>query len=109
MIIKSRVLLVEGWDDKHVVWNLAQHHGLPETFRVKDEDGVENLLRALPVQLKGSGIERVGVLLDADLDLAARWTALATILKASGYRMVPEAPEPNGTVLIEGGLPHFGA
>ena len=41
---KSRILLVEGKDDKHVVWALAQHAELPELFEVSDKDGIDTLL-----------------------------------------------------------------
>jgi hypothetical protein len=104
------LLWVEGKDDQHVVWNLAHYHALPETFTVVSKDGVAELFEALPVQLgKGSNLERLGIVLDADQDPAGRWDRIRTILRSVGYASAPEVPSPGGTVLYENGKPVFGA
>ena len=47
----ERVLLVEGQDDQHVMWNLFEVRGLPEVFEVKrpeaDSNGGESIIVAL--------------------------------------------------------------
>lgn len=102
-------LWVEGKDDQHVVWNLLEHHGVPEVFRVVDRKGIDNLLEALPIQLtKGSEVARVGIIVDADDDVAARWAAIRGILLRSGYRSIPGHPDPDGTVIRHEDLPWFG-
>ena len=71
--MSTSTLLVEGNDDQHVIWGLLARHNFPQVFDVEEKGGVENLLRVLPVQLKASGIVAVGAVLDADINLAARW------------------------------------
>lgn len=103
------MLLVEGNDDKHVMWSLLEFHKVPETFRVSDNDGIDNLIKNLPVHLKGSEVSAVGVVIDADLNASSRWDALKTVLAKAGYTSVPKLPESNGTIIEEKGLPKFGA
>jgi hypothetical protein len=95
---KSRILLVEGQDDKHVVWALAQHAELPEVFEVSDKDGIDALLEMLPAQLKASGLEVLGIMVDADTNMQARWQSLRDILTKSGYK-VPKQPSLEGTIM----------
>lgn len=108
MISKGRALLVEGRDDKHVVWCLLRHHDVPETFEVLDKDGVENVLKVLPVQLKASGIQAVGVLIDADGNVSSRWAQLKSILEDVGYVNVPDAPHIDGTIMHQEYMPRVG-
>jgi hypothetical protein len=82
---------------------LAAHYRLPESFTIKDKGGAENLLGTLRVELKASGLERLGVVVDADVDLASRWQALRNSLTAVGYVYVPSAPDPEGTVIMQDG------
>jgi len=94
----KRLLVVEGKDDCHVCWTLFEHHDVPDTFKVKAEDGYESLREALPVYLKSS-YEALGFVVDADFDLAARWQALADVARDAGYQDVPDAPDAAGTIL----------
>jgi head-tail adaptor len=106
----SSVLWVEGKDDQHVVLSLLEHHQVPEVFKVIDRKGIENLLDALRVQLtQGSDVARIGIVVDADADVEARWAAIRNVLVRSGYHKVPERPEVGGTVLRETERPIFGA
>jgi hypothetical protein len=103
-------LWVEGKDDQHVVLSLLEHHQVPEVFKVIDRKGVENLLDALRVQLaQGSDVARIGIVVDADMDVEARWAAIRNVLLRSGYQTIPEHPEPGGTILREAERPVFGA
>lgn len=96
----KRRLLVEGKDDKHVVWGLCESYGMPQTFDVEDAEGVDPLLDLVSVQLRGSGIERVGVVADADSEVASRWASIRDLLRNLGYEDVPLAPEADGTILV---------
>lgn len=104
----KRRLLVEGKDDKHVVWGLCELYGVPQAFDVEDAEGVDPLLGLVSVQLRGSGMERVGVVVDADSEVSARWASLAGLLRDHGYEDVPHTPEPDGTIVAEPGRPVFG-
>jgi hypothetical protein len=106
----SSVLWVEGKDDQHVVLSLLEHHQVPEVFKVIDRKGIENLLDALRVQLtQGSDVARIGIVVDADADVEARWAAIRNVLARSGYQTIPERPEADGIVLREAERPVFGA
>lgn len=102
-------LLVEGVDDLHVVSALMKHHKFPENFRIEEKGGISEVFKILPVQLKGSNVRTVGVLVDADIDAQDRWRSIARILEGAGYTDVPPNPPSEGLVLEQDGLPNFGA
>ncbi len=105
----QRLLWVEGKDDRAVIQSLLAWHRVPEVFHVADKEGVDKLLRGLPVQLKAPGLERFGVVLDADSDLEARWHSIREMLRGRGYTSLPTLPDSGGTVISVPGLPIFGA
>jgi hypothetical protein len=98
-------LLVEGNDDFHVVHALFKRYNVPVRnheapsggyFSVKDCTGIENLKEQLPVQLKN--LQKIGIIVDADSDMNARWQSLQGIFKNCGYDM-PILPNTNGTII----------
>lgn len=108
----AKTLLVEGKDDLFVVANLCQHRGVPEFCIQDSDDGVDGLLRGLPVRLKACNEGDVlGVMLDADENLSNRWQAVRDRLLSYGYSEVPDHPDPAGTIIERphgGLLPRFG-
>ncbi len=104
----ANILLVEGKDDLHVICNIFEHYKVPETFRVKENGGIEKVFSSLPVEIKGSGVEKIGIVIDADLDIEARWRQLRGILRNSGYLEIPEVPQKDGTLLQNSDLPLVG-
>lgn len=79
-------LLVEGKDDQHVVWNLAERLRLKETFEVVSKDSYEQLIDALPIELKSTNVlERLGVVVDADEGVERHWQAIRNVLGRSGF------------------------
>lgn len=95
----DKKLLVEGNDDKHVIWSLCQQFSVLNNFDVIDCKGVDNLFQQIPVRLKQSGIRTLGIVLDADLDIRIRWQKLQRILKPKGYDLHPS--ETNDGLIIE--------
>ena len=94
----KQILLVEGKDDQHVIWSLCKKFDLPETFEVRDSDGVDNLFVQLPVRLKAAKDgEKIGVIIDADVDLNSRWNQVMSIFKAK-LSAFPANPDPKGTI-----------
>lgn len=65
---KNKQLLVEGNDDLHVLLALCEQYRIPETFGIIDSKGIGKLLDSIPVYLKTSGIETIGIIIDADTD-----------------------------------------
>lgn len=97
--MSTGILLVEGDDDRHVVWALCQAHDLPEGFAVEGKGGITPLLSGLPVYLMNPDrYPQVGILLDADTDLSARWNSIAHWLQTAGYSLPPDLPA-DGLVL----------
>ncbi len=94
---------MEGVDDQHSVVHLLRRQGydwddgsLRRPF-VHRCGGLEPLLGILPVAVKGP-YERLGVVLDADLDMVARWHRLRHAAHSVGL-VLPEEPEPKGTIV----------
>ena len=121
----KRILFVEGPDDQHSIWAICEHYQLPETFGVEIPDGkgkinrkakptelggVDNVLKALDFNVieGSSAIECVGVVLDADQNLAVSWGKVATILRRAGYANVPLSPDVAGTIVTQEFLPKVG-
>jgi hypothetical protein len=110
----ERVLLVEGQDDQHVMWNLFAVREVPERFkverpladRVSEEDredegngGDTVLLDSIPWWLLRSDLECLAIVLDAnDKGPEARWQSIRMRLLNQGYDEIPEKHSHNGTV-----------
>jgi len=118
---EKRVLLVEGKDDLNVLAHIFKAHGFEGRIFIRDQEGVDrlkkeldekffdNLLEDLAVELKGSEVVALGIVVDADLDITARWQSLANKLKDLKYQDVPDLPDATGTILIHNeDLPKIG-
>ena len=102
----SKVLLVEGQDDKHVVRHLSSKIGLEEDFRICDMDGIDNLRDVIIPQIKEPGRNTVGIIVDANDDLDSRWRAIADRLRQADIGPLPDGPFSEGTVMP--GAPRIG-
>ena len=96
----DRVLLVEGQDDEHVVRHLCLRSQPMPPFHIENKLNVDTLLDSIKQEVRVPGRNAVGILVDANDDLNARWSAVANRLR-EGNIEVPRTPEPTGT-LIEG-------
>nr|WP_233258534.1 DUF3226 domain-containing protein [[Phormidium] sp. ETS-05] len=89
-------LLVEGKNDQHVIWGLCQQYQLPELFDVvasaKSTEGIDALLSGLPARINTRNLNTLGIVVDADDDLVARWQSLTNKLRESGYHDIPSLP-----------------
>lgn len=110
------VLLVEGQDDKHVVWHLcdqessvffAERSGhcmnvtVPSqssTFRISDKDSRSELINSISSVVKGREYKAVGIMLDADDSPGERWDQVTWELAKAGLTL-PESPNPAGTIV----------
>jgi hypothetical protein len=91
--------MVEGPDDEHVVKHICGTLQLGEIECIKPYGGKDALIDGIGVRLKESDIGMLGIILDADTDLPARWQSVASHLRAAGYRNVPTQPEADGTII----------
>lgn len=98
----SQQLLVEGKDDKFFIKSFIKNLKIKESFETEECGGCPNLLRQLPILLKGSGnLNTIGVVLDADTDLNKRWKEVCDILKESGkYDNIPATCDKKGTIIL---------
>lgn len=124
MKLKNRLLFVEGADDFHSIMAILEHHQVEQTFSVIIPDstgqipknpkpttlgGIDNVLKAMDIFLiDDSSSERIGIVIDADEDLNARWQSVISILSKAGYTNLPNLPDPNGTIIKQDDLPSFG-
>lgn len=129
MARNRNTLFVEGDDDLHVISHICRILDIPETFGIKipenkdiiqfdveDEDtafeekgGINNVLKAAESALIDSDFfQKVGIVIDADLNLFSQWQKISSILKRAEYKNLPKLPEPNGTIIKQEFLPTFG-
>lgn len=117
----SRLLLVEGPDDKHTLSALLRHHNLsvnpfklvePDKITIEETGGYESLRSRVRIELKPQdtdlALQRLGIVVDADDDLLARWQSVRDVLGNAGYLAVPRNPEADGTVIAQVGRPTVG-
>jgi hypothetical protein len=103
------LLVVEGPDDLHVISNIMMRHQFQPKFKVLSEEGYEKLVSRISARLKpGTDLERFGVIVDADMDIQARWQAIKGILNRAGYAGTPDNPDPAGTIIHHEDLPRVG-
>lgn len=78
-------LLVEGNEDVHVIlalWNAANR---PESFDIINCHSVQQLLKNLKIRLTVPLTnQRIGIVVDADTDISARWDSIKSHLDATG-------------------------
>lgn len=72
---KKRYILVGGNDDKVVVKKILQKCGI-RNVSVKKLGDWKKLVQGFMSYLKGSDVECVGVVIDADRNLESRWQAI---------------------------------
>lgn len=118
----NRVLLVEGESDKHVVRRLCNRYPSfkivddidhllefsslesesPEwqTIDILNRGNFEQLRDSINVEIKVSGRQAIGILVDANDDLRSRWDAVGYRLQMANIQL-PRSPKPAGTI-IEG-------
>ena len=94
----QRVLLVEGPDDKHTVINLCMVSSNMPRFCILDKEGKDNLLKSVRGEILAEDRVVVGILMDANDDLNARWQAVTSRLRDAGIQP-PSTPSLHGTII----------
>jgi len=111
-----RYLIVEGNSDKQLILELCKKHGIPELsfdFPARG-GGIQQLLESIPIRISEPGIEILGIIVDADTDVTARWQALrdrlqhAAILQEKVYSSFPTGPPIDGWISNEAHSPRVG-
>ncbi len=109
----NALLLVEGNDDFHVMHALCKQFDIPVRnreipnggkFSIKDCKGIEKLLEQIPILFKSANpMNTLGIIIDADTDLASRWQSASTIFKKMGFVLPEELPK-SGLIAENGDL-----
>ena len=99
------ILLVEGPDDKHVVRHLSRSHDEMLDFCIFDKGGIDELLDDIGLELRVPGRTAVGIVVDANDDLKARWRAVSDRLREEDIE-VPDYPDSSGSII--NGSPRIG-
>ncbi len=103
----SRVLLVEGQDDLHVVLHICQRTEVQSDFCIREKGSVEKLLDSIDTEIETPGLQSLGILVDANTNLAGRWQAVKNRLAETGYYpSLPAHQSPSGTIIA--GPPRVG-
>ena len=115
------LLLVEGIDDKHVVWHLCDRdrasfstdrngvffkvtlQSQSSTFQIMEQDGRPNLLKAIGTQLKAIRQSPFGIVIDADDNLGKSWSEVVKEFDGTGVQL-PPSPDPSGTIIPQQGF-----
>jgi hypothetical protein len=105
----QNILVVEGKDDCHSIYQIAARSGLAP-FGIWEGESDTGALQRFGGLLVSSnaGPKILGIVLDCDAGVSPRWNQVRERLRAVSYD-IPSAPSPSGTI-IEGppGYPRIG-
>ncbi len=96
------ILIVEGVDDCHAIYHLAQKNKCEETFGIYEggsDEGALNHFGGLLVATPNRKPTFMGIVLDCDEgSIQDRWAQIQAKLSPSGY-VVPKTPQVEGTLV----------
>ena len=113
--VPRRKLLVEGATDKRVIPFLMEANGVDwgprnqPVVHIAPNNGIEELLKdgVIESELRASGLEALGVVIDANGDAARRWTQIRDRCRGAFERLPDEIPQDGFAVSSLNG-PRFG-
>ena len=107
--LSDQLLLVEGPDDQHVVRHLWERgHGQALPFHISSRGGVTGVVDSIRDEVRVSGRQALGILVDANNNPTTRWQSISDRLASVGIQ-TPAAPHPNGTIIdATGDMPRVG-
>jgi hypothetical protein len=103
----NQKLLVEGNNDMHIVYKLRDKFKIDNNFDVIDCKSISKLFPELSVRVDQADIQTIGIIVDADSDLAVQWKNCRKELQTIGYN-VAETPDADGTIILSENLPKLG-
>lgn len=96
----EKILLVEGKDDESVVGHIIGRTAAQLAFDICNKKGVKNVIPAIFGHIKAPHRRAVGIVVDANDNIQARWQSISDRLKKAGVQ-VPKSPDPAGTVISD--------
>ena len=103
---KNHILLVEGKSDLHVVVHICKQHECTPPC-ISNKESIDKLLQSIGPEINVSERQTVGILVDANDDLDARWNSVRDKLLKNGVKL-PSRPVPDGTIIDTKGKPRVG-
>lgn len=97
---EPRILLVEGRNDKHVVWQLCDLYPEMPDFFIADRGDINAIIDSIGPELLAPGRQALGIMADADDDLQSRWDEVLYQLRTNGVQP-PTSPDPRGTIISD--------
>ncbi len=117
MPVRPRKLLVEGETDKHVIPYLMEANGVEWPDRndpdcpafIKSYGSVNEILKpgVIEGELRASGLEALGLVVDADSDAAARWGEVKALCDTE-FANLPDKIPAGGLEVVHTSGPRFG-
>lgn len=123
----SRILLVEGQDDRHLIWQICRkepslfsttrvghefmtvtllHQGT--TFQIIEKGNRREVVNSIRSEVLKSDVEAVGILVDADASVTGCWNSITNGFARTGVTL-PAGPTAGGTIISKSGdLPRIG-
>ncbi len=95
---ESKVLVVEGRNDLHVIEHIRKKELKAIDFGINDRQNLDGLLDAMAPEIKVPGREVIGFVVDANDGIDERWQAVARKLKDIGI-IAPNKPDKAGTII----------
>jgi hypothetical protein len=89
----NKKLLVEGKDDQHIVFALRDKFDVEKNFDIINCESISKLIPDITIRLKSPGIECVGVIVDADVNIQNRWRSIASALSKAGFSVPSQLPK----------------
>ena len=111
---KPKKLLVEGGDDMRVIVHLMEANGVDwpkgqEPVHIAPQNGFEEIIKrgAIEAELKASGLETLGIVVDANSSAEQRWAALR-ICCVAFHPAIPDQLPPAGVIVDSEKSPRLG-
>lgn len=97
---EPRILLVEGLNDKHVVWQVCNRHPVLPDFYIQERNGVNAVLDSIGSELIVPGRQALGILVDADDSPQSRWDEITYQLREEGISL-PSSLSWDGMIIAD--------
>lgn len=113
---RNGVLLVEGQDDEHAIMHICDklppfsvswgrgQRGIrigESSISITSKNGADALLAGIPGEVRRRNLQALGVVIDANSDMEARWKQIVDRFASVNIRL-PASPNPDGTIVERG-------
>lgn len=111
---QNKLLIVEGREDQHVIWQIQNHLQIRDSFTVAPKGGFDEvkawLIDVLPQLVKTSvpHEQSIGILIDADSNALTQWQSVVDRLRNVGYQNLPTQPQIDGLIIAQQYMPKLG-